>query len=84
MTSIERLMTVLVAPYVSSINAVMPTIAAQGVPAATAQTWHVNAELNSISLFIGNTAFGQITDGKWGFKPGFEYLDGLITSECAL
>lgn len=84
MNSIEGLMVVHVAPYVSSINAVMPTIAAQGVPAATAQTWHVNAELNSISLFIGNTAFGQITDGKWVFKPGFEYLDGLINSDCVL
>jgi hypothetical protein len=84
MNSIEGLMREHVSPYVSSINAVMPTIAAQGVPAATAQTWHVNTELNSISLFIGNTAFGQITDGKWIFKPGFEYLDGLITSECVL
>lgn len=84
MNSIEGLMAEHVSPYVSSINAVMPTIAAQGVPAATAQTWHVNTELNSISLFIGNTAFGQITDGKWIFKPGFEYLDGLINSECAL
>lgn len=84
MNSIEELMTEHVSPYVSSINAVMPTIAAQGVPAATAQTWHVNAELNSISLFIGNAAFGQITDGQWTFKPGFEYLDGLINSECVL
>lgn len=84
MNNIETLMAAHVAPFVTSINAVMPTIAAQGVPTAPIQAWHISPELNTISLFVGNTSLGQVTDGAWVFKPGFEYLDGLINSECAL
>lgn len=84
MNSIEGLMTEHVAPYVTSINAVMPTIAAQGVPTAPVQAWHISPELNTISLFVGNTSLGQVTDGAWVFKTDFEYLNGLISSECAL
>lgn len=84
MNSIETLMTEHVAPYISSINSVMPTIAAQGVPAALTQTWHINPELNTISLFIGNSELGQVTEGKWVFKSGYEYLNGLINSECSI
>lgn len=84
MNNIETLMTAHVAPYVSSINAVMPIIAAQGVPAVTTKTWHISPELNTISLFVGNTSLGQVTDGAWVFKTDFEYLNGLINSQCAL
>jgi hypothetical protein len=84
MNGIETLMAAHVAPFVTSINSVMPTIAAQGVPAATAQTWLINPEINTVSLFVGNSELGQVTDGKWVFKPGFQYINGLINSECAL
>lgn len=84
MNNIETLMAAHVAPFVTSINAAMPTIAAQGVPAATAQTWLINPEINTVSLFVGNPELGAISEGAWVFKPGFAYLDGLINSECAL
>jgi hypothetical protein len=84
MNGIETLMTAHVAPFVTSINAAMPTIAAQGVPAATAQTWLINPEINTVSLFVGNAELGQVTDGAWVFKADFEYINGLINSECAL
>lgn len=84
MNGIETLMAAHVAPFVTSINSVMPTIAAQGVPAATAQTWLINPEINTVSLFVGNSELGQVTDGKWVFKPGFQYINGLINSECTL
>ncbi len=84
MNNIETLMAAHVAPFVTSINAAMPTIAAQGVPAATAQTWLINPEINTVSLFVGNPELGAISEGAWVFKPSFAYLDGLINSECAL
>ena len=84
MNNIETLMDAHVAPFVTSINAAMPTIAAQGVPAATAQTWLINPEINTVSLFVGNPELGAISEGAWVFKPSFAYLDGLINSECAL
>lgn len=84
MNSVEELMAAHVAPQITSINSVMPTIAAQGVPVVVAQTWHISPELNNISLFVGNPELGQVTDGAWVFRPGFEYLNGLINSECAL
>lgn len=84
MSNIETLMNAHVSPYVSSINAVMPTIAAQGLQAVNTQTWHINPALNTVSLFVGNAELGAISEGAWLFKPGFEYLDGLINSECAL
>lgn len=84
MNNIETLMDAHVAPHVTSINAVMPTIAAQGVPAVIAQSWHIIPELNTISLFVGNPELGAISESAWVFKPGFAYLDGLINSECAL
>lgn len=84
MNNIETLMDAHVAPFITSINAAMPTIAAQGVPAATAQTWLINPEINTVSLFVGNPELGAISEGAWVFKPSFAYLDGLINSECAL
>jgi hypothetical protein len=84
MNSIEALMAEHVAPYINSINAVMPKIAALGVPVTSTQTWHINPEINSISLFVGNTELGSISEGAWVFKPEFEYIDGLINSECVL
>lgn len=84
MNNIETLMAAHVAPYVTSINAVMPTIAAQGVPAVIAQSWHIIPELNTVSLFIGNPELGAISEKQWVFKPGFEYLHGVINSECSI
>lgn len=84
MNGIENLMAAHVAPHVTSINAVMPAIAAQGVPAALTKNWHITPELNALSLFVGNAELGQVTDGKWVFKPGFQYINGLINSECTL
>ncbi|MEH8018945.1 hypothetical protein MN202_17010 [Rheinheimera muenzenbergensis] len=84
MASIESLMTAHVAPYIASINQSMPAIAAQGVSAAFPHQWHINTELNSVSLFVGNAELGHVNNGKWAFNSDFEYLDAVINSDCSL
>lgn len=84
MNGIEALMAAHVAPYIASINQFMPIIVDEGMPAVTLRQWHINTELNSISLFVGNAELGQVDNGEWAFNSSFKYLGSLINGDCTL
>lgn len=84
MSNVEALMTAHVAPYIASINQFMPIIVDEGMPAATPRQWHINTEMNTVSLFIGNAELGQVDNGEWAFNSNFEYLGSLINGDCTL
>lgn len=84
MSNVEALMTAHVAPYIANINQLMPILAAEGMSTVSLQQWHLNTQMNTVSLFVGNAALGQINNGAWVFNSEFEYLDDLINGDCSL
>ena len=67
------------------INTYLTMLAAEGKAPLTAGDFYINAELGSVSLFIGNTALGTVQDNQWLFNDDVAYIGGLIANtDCDL
>lgn len=84
MSNVEALMTAHVAPYIANINQLMPILAAEGMSTVSLLQWHLNTQMNTVSLFVGNAELGQVDNGEWAFNSSFEYLGSLINGDCTL
>lgn len=68
------------ASYKQDINAYLAVLSAEGMAPVIASDFHINPELGSVSLFVGNTALGAINDSAWIFNNDVAYLGGLLAN----
>lgn len=72
-------------PYIVSINTNLQLLSNQtGLSSQTLESLTFNEELNSVSLFTGNTDFGSVVDGEWVFSSQFSYLTDLLNTDCSI
>lgn len=72
-------------PYIQSINSNLELLSNKtGLNILPVEKLTFNEELNSISLFTGNTDLGSIVDGEWVFNSQFTYLTDIINTECSI
>lgn len=73
------------APYKRELNAYLTMLAEEGKTPLTAGDFYINAELGSVSLFVGNAALGVVQDNEWLFNDDVAYIGSLIANTgCAL
>ena len=73
------------APYKRELNAHLTMLAEEGKTPLTAGDFYINAELDSVSLFVGNAALGEVQDNEWLFNDDVAYIGSLIANTgCAL
>lgn len=69
----------------NEINQLLAVLATDGKTPVTLTDFTVNAELNTVSLVVGNPALGRIENGQWVYADNVRYLDGLLNNTgCAL
>lgn len=69
----------------TEINQLLAVLATDGKTPVTLTDFTVNAELNTVSLVVGNPALGRIENGQWVYADNVRYLDGLLNNtSCAL
>jgi len=68
------------APYKRDINTYLAALSREGMAPVLAIDFHINPELGTVSLFVGNAALGTVNDGAWVFNNDVGYLDGLLSN----
>lgn len=66
--------------YKQDINTYLAVLSAEGMTPVLASDFHINPELGTVSLFVGNAALGAVNDGAWVFNNDVGYLDGLLSN----
>lgn len=66
--------------YKQDINAYLAVLSAEGMAPVTAGEFHINPELGTVSLFVGNAALGAINDRAWVFNNDVAYLGSLMAN----